>query len=56
MYQLWDPLALFPSTPLDLTGFPPLDWNLWLLLRNPNDGNFHKAFRYFDSKWSVLVE
>jgi hypothetical protein len=56
MHQLVDPSSPFPSTPLDLTGFPPLNWNLWLLLRNPNDGNFHKAFRYSDSTWTVMVE
>lgn len=56
MYQLMDTQPIHPSTPLDLTGLPPLKWSFWLLLRNPNNGDFHKAFNYVDSKWTVVVE
>ena len=56
MHQLVDPLAASPSTPLDLSGFPSLKWNLWLLLRNPNNGDFHRAYLYGDSVWTAIME
>ena len=56
MHQLMDPIAAFPSAPLDLSGFPSLDWNLWLLLRNPTNGDFHRAYRYSDFVWTTILE
>jgi hypothetical protein len=56
MYQFMSRDCEYPSTLIDLSDLPSLDWNFWLLLRNPLNGDFHCAYRYHDNRWVSIFE